>query len=129
MLQKYKVILYVVLLGGIILGIISYSKWRYNTAFDAGYKAATVVYQDASQKAIDLALSELRLKLGATIAQQKNELESLTMLNRQLSEQKQTEVVYRDIPKIVEKSSCKRIGLDVMGLFNRIIGENPTAEQ
>lgn len=125
---KYKALVYVIAVTTLIGSLFAYSKWRYNTAFEAGYNKAVSQHQEAIQKAVDSAVSDVTERLRATIAQKQIELKSLARMNEALSKVREKEVIYREIPKIVENSDCKRLGSDVLGLFNSAIGEDPTTE-
>lgn len=125
---KYKVLVYVVAVTALVGTLFAFSKWAYDEVYDAGYNKAVSQYQEATQKAVDSAVSDVTERLRATIAQKQIELETLARMNKALSKTREKEVIYRDIPKIVENSDCKRLGSDVLGLFNAAIGEDPTAK-
>lgn len=123
---KIKLLIGIVAITSLVGLVVTYSKWRYNTAYDAGYNKAVSQYQKITQDAVDSAVSDVTERLRVTIARQQNELKTLEKMNEALSKHREKEVVYRDIPKVVEKSDCKRVGDDVLRLYNNAIGEDPT---
>lgn len=89
--------------------------------YDAGYAAAQADAQEATDKAVTEATRAVRNELNAVIDRKERDLQSALKVAEAIR-QKQDEVTPNEIIKTVELSTCDRIGVDAMRLYNRING-------
>jgi hypothetical protein len=126
MFAKYRIVIILICVATILGSLIGYDRWRYSTAYNAGVEKSAIVCKDASAKALNDATASLKDELKGSLARYEKELESLSELNRRLSEDRsQTKVIYREIPKVVQSSQCRNLGMDVARVYNDIIGSDP----
>ena len=94
--------------------LIGFIYWGYDNVFDAGYnarRAEEVVLIERSITEKSVALLEAK---NTAEGKRDKALEDLAQLK--LIKEK-TKVIYREIPTIVEKSSCADLGTDVHSLL------------
>ena len=96
--------------------VVYYDKSRYN----AGYNAAVVKMAAATQVATEASAAAFKLELSNALANKRVEL---TEANRTIQEllRRPTDVIVKEITKVVESSECKRIGAEPHRLLNEII--------
>jgi L-rhamnose isomerase len=94
-------------------------------AYDAGFEAGQAIkaseIQTATDKAVTAATKQVRADMQAALDRKERERLNALRIAEEL-EQQRDEVKPNEIIRTVEVNNCKRLGTDVMELYNRING-------
>ena len=105
----------VAILGVIAIGaIVAYHESKVSTAFDAGYDKRSLEVAQAKIKAVN----EVESKYAALLNQHELEQSRARKLIGEL-EDREPDIIYREIEKVVEQSNCDHLGDDFVRLYNQ----------
>lgn len=102
----------------LVLALIGFAKWGYDSIYDAGYTAA-VADQAKLNEAAD---KEYTKKINKAL---KDKQDADAEAARLLDELNNAEGKFREIQKATANSKCKSLGTESFNLFNEIIGTEP----